>query len=402
MLVYKLAEKDTSRWKNEQQRKEAKQCDIRQRRYPASNSKDTRQSQNNRSKHVNRTLLAGQQARTLWILGTGAETATTAIANLGLEPLTVRGADENNYWQTTSDAPNLQTVLTRLERREDHLEETPEWIVVPLTHCFFHSTERRDRLKAAIAKGKALNSLQVFLTRTERARQRGNLPEERPEWIVVPLTHQLFRTTAIQERFEEAVVQGKARNSKAMICIWTTPNRKEEERQTAIVQEWAEDIGWKTTTGQLTNEQHDGYLEGRSTYLIAADERIIKKLPKQFHESNDGYHYLEQILDMGDGIIKDCFSYFTATKEDRKPSGTGARVKTQITVSHEGQEKNIDIFDRTSIGPTLVGKRHAFGTSAFAIEATDGITTQKARPIRKHELLAAFGFEPEHIALPNY
>jgi hypothetical protein len=221
-------------------------------------------------KIVNRTLLAEtcDRARTLWIIGQGAETATIAMENLGLEPLRIQSTDEGDYWQTRCDAPNLK----------------------------------------------------VFLTRTERARQRGKLPEEKPEWIVVPLTHQLFRTTAIQERFEEAVVQGKALNSKAMICIWTTPNRTEEERQAAIVREWAEDIGWKTTIGQLKNEQHDGYLEGRSTYLIAADERIIKKLPKQFHESNDGYHYLEQILDIGDGIIKDCFSYFTATKEDRNPS----------------------------------------------------------------------------------
>jgi hypothetical protein len=27
-----------------------------------------------------------------------------------------------------------------------------------------------------------------------------------------------------------------------MTCIWTTPDQKEEERQAAMVQEWAEDI----------------------------------------------------------------------------------------------------------------------------------------------------------------
>ena len=51
------------------------------------------------------------------------------------------------------------------------------------------------------------------------------------------------------------------------------------------------------------------------------------------------------------------------------------------------------MFDISGIGPTLVNKRHAFGTNAFAIEATDGITSRKARPIRNHELLAAFGFD---------
>jgi hypothetical protein len=47
----------------------------------------------------------------------------------------------------------------------------------------------------------------------------------------------------------------------------------------------------------------------------------------------------------------------------------------------------------------LSGKRHSFGTNTFAIEATDGITNQKARPIRKHELLAAYEYEPNQIAL---
>jgi hypothetical protein len=36
---------------------------------------------------------------------------------------------------------------------------------------------------------------------------------------------------------------------------------------------------------------------------------------------------------------KIAFSYFAATTEDRKPSGTGATVKTKTTVSHKGKEK---------------------------------------------------------------
>jgi hypothetical protein len=54
----------------------------------------------------------------------------------------------------------------------------------------------------------------------------------------------------------------------------------------------------------------------------------------------------------------------------------------------------------TSIGTTSAGKRHAFRTNAFAMEAMDGIATQKARPMRKHEPLAAFGFKQNHIAQP--
>jgi hypothetical protein len=37
----------------------------------------------------------------------------------------------------------------------EHPKEMPEWIVVPLTHGFFHSIERQDQLKVAIiTKGK--------------------------------------------------------------------------------------------------------------------------------------------------------------------------------------------------------------------------------------------------------
>ena len=80
---------------------------------------------------------------------------------------------------------------------------------------------------------------------------------------------------------------------------------------------------------------------------------------------------------MGDGILKDCFSYFTAENNDnRKPRSTGAHIKARITVTHEGQKKAINVFDASTIGPSLVSKRHAFRTNAFAIKGTDRVTTQ--------------------------
>ena len=128
--------------------------------------------------------------------------------------------------------------------------------------------------------------------------------------------------------------------------------------------------------------------------MIASEEQGLTTLPKQFYESIEGDTYLKQILNMGDGILKDCFSYFTTENNDnRKPRSTGAHIRARITVTHKGQKMQIDIFDASTIGPSLVSKRHVFGTKAFVIEATDRVTTQKARPIRKQELPAAFGFE---------
>ena len=67
------------------------------------------------AKIVNRTLLAStcDRARTMWMLGTGAETVTTANTNLGLEALPIRGTDEEKH------------------------------CVVPLTQRFFLSAEQR-------------------------------------------------------------------------------------------------------------------------------------------------------------------------------------------------------------------------------------------------------------------
>ena len=106
----------------------------------------------------------------------------------------------------------------------------------------------------------------------------------------------------------------------------------------------------------MRNEQHDGYLEGRSTFLIASNRRIINRFPTQFDESNDGYHYLEQILDLGDGIITDCFSFFTATEEESKPSGSGAKIKTKLNGQDGDETKEICIFEINRVGPALVSQ----------------------------------------------
>jgi hypothetical protein len=123
------------------------------------------------------------------------------MTNIGLEPLP--GAQRTNkaeHLQTTGNAPNLPTFLSKFEQREDCLiEETPEWTVVPLTHGFFQSAEPQDQLKVTITKGKALNC-------------------------------------------------------KALPCLWTTVEKNAKEHQAALMKEWLSNIGWKTTPGQIRNE----------------------------------------------------------------------------------------------------------------------------------------------------
>jgi hypothetical protein len=49
----------------------------------------------------NRTPLAEvcDKARTLWIIGQGAETATAAMEQLGIHPLLLKASEEDNFWQ---------------------------------------------------------------------------------------------------------------------------------------------------------------------------------------------------------------------------------------------------------------------------------------------------------------
>jgi hypothetical protein len=219
----------------------------------------------------------------------------------GLQPLSVRITDEHEHWQLQIDAPNLKTFLSRLERQR----------------------ERQDR------------------------------QEEPLEWTVTPLTHQLFLSSTSQEHLKQVINTGKALNSEALTCIWTTTDKKTEERQAATVKEWTEAIGWDTEVGQIRNAQHDRHPEGRSTFLIAADKRTIDKLSKEFEETDDGFHHLEQILDLADGNVKDSFSHFTATDEDREPSGNGSVMKTPAKIKHSDTMKDINAFDITNIGPAL-------------------------------------------------
>jgi hypothetical protein len=235
---------------------------------------------------------------------------------------------------------------------------------------------------------------------TKRQREQQDLQEEPPEWIVAPLTHQFFTSSKAQDHLNQVINTGKALNSKALICVWRTTDKGKEERQAETVKEWTKTIGWDAKVRQMRNKQHNGYLEGQSIFLIAANRRTIDKLPQEFEETNHGFHYLEQILlDLADRNISDCFSYFTAINEDSKPRGQGCRsvIKTPAQIKHGDILKDINVFYITNVGPALVSKQNSFGNNAFAIKATDGITSQKARPIGRHELLKACGFEKSKV-----
>jgi hypothetical protein len=87
--------------------------------------------------------------------------------------------------------------------------------------------------------------------------------------------------------------------------------------------------------GKISNEDHDRYLEGRSTYMIAGPNKTIQQIKAaKMNKANDSYSKLDNILDDSDGIFEDCFHYHkkTKTKDDKTESMTGARTKTTLEV----------------------------------------------------------------------
>jgi hypothetical protein len=295
-----------------------------------------------------RTLLAEtcDKARTIWIIGQGAETATAAMTELGLEPLTLRATDEINYWQEHGDVPTLETFIARLQRNE---------------------------------------------TQTKRQ-------EERPEWILIPRA-QDYSTPHQSTLLTQALKLGKHHGGKAAILLWTTTNREDETRQARNLAAIIRTLGWTTTIGEIRNEDHAGYLEGRSTYLIAGPNETINRINNATtSKANDSHNRLDDILDDSDGIFEDCFRYHERmeTADEKTKTNTSAQIKTTLRVQTHPDDPimhTVQIFDAQHPGPSLINRRHAIGEKAFAIEATDGITRQKARPIRNHELLAAMGFD---------
>ena len=74
--------------------------------------------------------------------------------------------------------------MSRIARRQEHLEEILEWIIVPLTQSFFLSAEKRDIFKEAIIKGKAINSKALICLWTTVDKQiEERQAEQRTEWI---------------------------------------------------------------------------------------------------------------------------------------------------------------------------------------------------------------------------
>jgi hypothetical protein len=281
---------------------------------------------------------ACDKARTMWIIGQGAETATAAMEQLGIHPLILRTSEEDNFWQEQCDAPNLTTFLSRLMRNQ---QDRPEWILVPRAQEYAHGSQR-DNLETMLRKARGLEA-------------------------------------------------------RAAIMIWTTSHEDHEEQRHNISR-ICEDNRWNTKIGKIANAEHGGYLDSAATYLIAAAPEVISAIGTHEFKPHEDPSALKDILDDDDdGTFTDSFIWSQQTADDCKTKATthGSKISTIIkATTRDGKKHRVPVFNNNRPGPTLQDRTTAVGTKAFVVEATDGITAHTARPIRNHELLAAMGYPP--------
>jgi hypothetical protein len=285
------------------------------------------------------------KSRALWIIDSGAQTITTAMTSLGIQPLILRASDEVSFWQEQTDSCSLTTLRQRIERDKTTNDTTPEWIIIPRAQDY-QSDERRAQL-------------------------------------------------------EEIITTGKEQGAKAAIILWTTTDPKTERHHARELQTLAAELGWDTKTGTLRNEEQGGHIEGRSTYLIAAPTEVITALGTEEFGTLESTGTIQDILDDDNNIFTDYFRWHEQTDEELKPSNTRqdkAAVRTKLNIiDSQGKTKTVPIFDTDRPGPNILTREHEIGGKVFCIEARDGIVSQAARPLRNHELLRAIGYEDKDV-----
>jgi hypothetical protein len=272
--------------------------------------------------------MAHDGERLIWLINVGAQTAESAMQNIGLNPIVIGKSDEAELWRDYEDAPNLQTLLQRKER---------------------------DRL-------------------------RGEQPPS-AEWIMIQ-RHAGEPTTHIEQLLHHA----KRTNTRAIIVAWT--NSKIAGADVTRVQTAAKQAKWGTYVRQIQNTKAGGHIEANTTFMIIASDGIIQHLEACRQTDDDDPSPMEDILEVNDGIFRDCNKYQSAMSDELKQQGTRyyAQIKGRININPQGaKDGNRNVYDITYPLPTLQHR------TEIMIEATNGVTHQKTRPLRRRELFRAIG-----------
>jgi hypothetical protein len=168
----------------------------------------------------------------------------------------------------------------------------------------------------------------------------------------------------------------------------------QQERDTWAA--WFErESAWTTKQGTIHNEEQGGYIEQTSHYLIAAATTTITQI--DIPENTMETRTMDDILDEPNTRYSDYFSWVEPANSDNQeqsqdPTKAAIRAKMKVTLE-DGATKDIYIFDADRPAPNIIDGRYTVGPDEFAIETKDGALPSTVRPIRRHELLKALGYE---------
>jgi hypothetical protein len=154
------------------------------------------------------------------------------------------------------------------------------------------------------------------------------------------------------------------------------------------LQELAESLDWDIYEGQLKNTHAGGSVEANTQYFVLSNTDIITEWKASAQTDTDPPEPMEAILDVNDGIFEDCNRYQVKTRDELKQqcSSYFAQVKGKINIAPYDEACRIcKVYDIKYPLPNLAEDNN------IMIEAMNGMTHQKSRPLWRHETLAAIG-----------
>jgi hypothetical protein len=189
----------------------------------------------------------------------------------------------------------------------------------------------------------------------------------------------------------EIIKAGSKLGALATVVAYCNDKVTKTDDITKELTQLATDLEWSVYNGNMKNTTIGGYVEANTSYFALAPNSIIKKWKASAEMDEDTAESMETILYSNDGIFEDCNRYQEKVQEELKMMGSSyfAQVKGRINIAAYGEEPKVyPFYDITYPAPNLAT------TKDIMIEATNGVTHQKSRPLRRHETrLAAIGHQ---------
>ena len=271
------------------------------------------------------------KTRTCWIINREAETVTTAGEAIGIHLHLQYSTTEDQEWQTKYDIPNAHTFLHR------------------------RSTETATDTDVSTVNWTVILNIE---------------------------DHQADNLAGI-------LIEAKKRLTKAIIFAATNRAPNEDDTPVQIAKQiWPQ---WNAIRITVQNSELGGPIEAYTEICIVAEQSVINELqhkqnPRQPLETATP---METILETNDGNYHDCAKlHGNATGAGTLHSGNNpfySRQTGTVTVD----DKQEPVFDITHPIPSLQKG------SDIRIRATDGVTTNATRLIRRRELHRALGLQDE-------